>query len=147
MKQTILLLLILMITWATTASAEGRPVPDNTLQSEPLLQSGNPKVEPAKHEYKIFEFAFPKDQETIQNQPSFTVLFKIEPNLMEGDSIQLMMDGTPWQKPVQQPQVTMTNVDRGTHQLSAELYDSRGGVLRTAAPVTIYIHRASVAGG
>lgn len=94
--------------------------------------------------YKEFLIQSPKDQETIQNQPIIPVIFTVEPELQLGDKIQLFFDGKPWGQPEATTQFQLVNVDRGIHQLSADLLDKQQKILNQTPNITIYVHHASV---
>lgn len=100
--------------------------------------------ENVKLPYTVFEIESPKDQDTIQNQPSFPVLMRIEPKLQPGDKVQLFIDGQPWGEPRASAQLQLDLVDRGTHQLYAELIDANGTVLKQTSPITFFNHRAAL---
>ena len=94
--------------------------------------------------YALFAIEKPRDQETIQNQPTFTVEMKIDPVLKPGDKIQLILDGKPVGQPEANMQIDLVNVSRGTHHLYAVLIDERNTVVRRSNEITIFVHRASI---
>ncbi len=93
--------------------------------------------------YKTFVIVSPKDNETIQNQPTLPVLLKINPALRPGDKILLLVDGKPWGNPQANTYLQAENIERGTHQLSAVLIDKDQVVLQQSNTITIFNHRAS----
>lgn len=94
--------------------------------------------------YQSFLIASPKNEDTIQNQPVIPIEIKIEPDLREGDSIQLMLDGNPSGPPTASTHLELANVDRGSHQLSAVVIGQNQEILNQSSPVTIYVHHASI---
>lgn len=94
--------------------------------------------------YKLFQILSPKDQDSIQNQPTFTVQLKVEPKLQEGDRVQIHLDGKPWGTPEPSLQISLTDIDRGTHQISAVLLGQNGQILKQTPAITVYIHRAAL---
>ncbi len=113
-----------------------KPVPetDNTL-SAPLTQN---------KPYSTFQLKYPGPEETIQNQPTITVEFIINPPLQPGDTIQLYLDGKPYGQASTNMQPTLSLLDRGTHSLSAAILDVNHRVVKQANANTIYIHQNRV---
>lgn len=139
------------ITYSDTPTENARPVSmsDQNIITTPETAPANPTQQmPATNEatripYQSFSISSPADQETIQNQPSFSVKFDIQPELQNGDSIQLFIDGSSWGAPVKKPELLVTQLERGTHKLNATLLDANQRVLRESQTITVYIHRAS----
>jgi len=127
------------------------------LPSTNVLQSNTPtttqveKLAPvvqaaAKQPYTLFTIVTPKDQETIQNQPTITVQVRLDPTLQKGDRILLFLDNQPQGTPQEALQFTLVHIDRGIHQLRAALTDVNGNILKETPTVTIFVHYASVGG-
>lgn len=93
--------------------------------------------------YKVFEIKSPGNEETIQNQPVIPIEFKVEPNMLPGDKIQVYLDGKPAGTPTGTPYQELGTVERGTHTLSAKIINKQGQVIKSAPQVTIYVHRNS----
>jgi hypothetical protein len=138
-------------TYTDTPSENSRPVSvsDQNMISAPDTTPAAPAQqmpisnEATKIPYQSFAITSPADQETIQNQPSFSVKFDIQPELQNGDSIQLFIDGSPWGSPVKKPEILVTQLERGTHKLNANLLDANQSIQRKSQTITVYIHRAS----
>lgn len=141
----------------TVANQVSSTLPDTTpptpAKSNSLNQSAKPSaIEPTPVKssvpagdmpYNTFAIESPADQETIQNQPLFSVKIKLDPPLQDGDKVQLMLDGQPFGAPSTTMEISVENVDRGEHRLSAVLLDKRNTVIKRSNVITIYIHRAS----
>ncbi|MHB1948175.1 MAG: DUF4124 domain-containing protein [Gammaproteobacteria bacterium] len=118
--------------------------------SEPVTQTGSANAfvlqsaAPLNKTHTVFLINSPKDQETIYNQPIITINIKIEPQLDEGEKIQLLFDGAPKGPPVAATQFALENVDRGTHQLAAALIDKNNQVIKETDTITIYVHHTSI---
>jgi hypothetical protein len=93
--------------------------------------------------YKTFEIISPKNEETLQNQPIIPVEMNIEPNMLPGDKIQLMLDGKPAGTPTATAYQELGIVERGTHTLYAVIVNNKGQNIKQTSTITIYIHRAS----
>jgi hypothetical protein len=143
------------VTYTDTPSQNTKAVslsPVNTLPSvsEPPppapskpVQWQQAKVEEAHQPYNSFNIISPANNESIQNQPVFTVRMTTDPKLQKGDTIQVYLDGKPWGPPAASTSVEMINVERGQHSLSAKLLDSSQQTLKEAGPITIFVHRVS----
>lgn len=94
--------------------------------------------------YTSFVMLSPKDQETIQNQPTITVQTQTDPSLQKGDKIGLLLDGKMQGTPQEGTQFTLVHIDRGAHQLRAVLVDNTGAVIKETPTITIFVHYASV---
>jgi hypothetical protein len=97
--------------------------------------------------YSAFAIASPAPEATIRdNTGSVPLRLRIEPALQTdlGHRIQYQVDGVDQQEPTAATGITFSNLDRGSHTLSAKLLDADGAVLKSAAPVTIFVHRPSV---
>jgi len=103
-----------------------------------------PSDKPTKKPYTQFMIASPADQESIQNQPTLAVTIKINPSLQAGDVIQLYLDGTPYGNAVPDTSFNLTIPNRGTHVLSATLFDKNMQVLKQGNSITIYVHQAHI---
>jgi len=103
-------------------------------------------IGPVKKPYTTFIINSPANEETIQNQPSIPVNIKIEPNLQEGDIVQIYLDGAPWGNPAPTTHFQLTAPERGIHQISAKLMDKNGQVLKESPSNRIYVHQAALGG-
>jgi hypothetical protein len=98
-----------------------------------------------KKPYTSFTITSPADGETIQNQPTLNVDMKLVPDLQKGDVIMVYLDGQAAGKPASSTHIQLGQLERGTHQLSAELFDESGQSVIQAKPITIYVQRVSAA--
>jgi hypothetical protein len=96
--------------------------------------------------YDSFEIASPADDSTIRNNiGSLEITTLISPALMVplGHSIQFYIDGNAHGAASDATTLSLTNVDRGSHQLSASVLDANDRVLISTPPVTVHLKRAS----
>lgn len=127
---------------------ETQTTPSPTTQNTPTVNSTTPNTttvnsaEPERKPYTSFSIASPTDQVTFQNQRQIPVNIQLEPQLQEGDKIQLYVDGNPYGEPVASAQLQVNQLDRGTHTLSAVLLDKKKTVVKTSKTITIYIQYA-----
>lgn len=89
--------------------------------------------------YTKFLVESPKDQETLQNTREFPVNLTIEPSLKKGHKVLLFIDGRPYGDAIASTQVPVGQLDRGSHQISAQLLDETKKVLKQTATITVYM--------
>ena len=93
--------------------------------------------------YKKFAIVSPKNEAAIQNQPTIPVEMLVEPNMLPGDKIQLMLDNTPVGTPTSTSYQEIGLIERGTHSLYAVIQNNKDQVIKKSSTVTIYVHRNS----
>jgi hypothetical protein len=97
--------------------------------------------------YDSFSISAPPNDTTVRdNAGNVTVNFAVTPSLAEGHAIDLYMDGRKFGQS-KLPVVTLTNVNRGTHQIYGAIVDASGAELARTEPVTVHLQRVSAAGG
>ena len=80
----------------------------------------------------------------MRNVQEFAVSVVVEPALADGHRVQFLLDGAPHGAPFEGTQGVLSGVERGEHQLGAEIRNQAGETLQRAAPIVIYVHQASV---
>jgi hypothetical protein len=85
------------------------------------------------------------DAAVRENSGNLSVALQIEPNYdsASGHIVQLIMDGSLVQSGPS-TSFTLSNIDRGTHILTAQLVDTQGQVLAATPPTTFHMQRRSV---
>lgn len=96
--------------------------------------------------YKSMKFTNIVNDQTFWNQRDIPVTIETDPTLQPGDKIQLYVDGKSFGNPVDSNSLTVTNLDRGQHQLEAKVIDKNGQELISTGSTTIYIHYAALGG-
>lgn len=100
---------------------------------------------PAFAGYTDMRIDDPKDNGTVRNnEGKVPVQISLQPGIQEGHTIRLILDGNPAGDPAESTNIALTNVDRGTHSLSAEVLDQDGKVLRSVGPISFTLHKASI---
>jgi hypothetical protein len=122
------------------STSTSTPPPPTTTAVEKIVKTTETTAQNVP--YTKFVIGVPPDKETITNQPTISVVFLIDPDLQKGDRIQLYLDGAAVQAPAAKTSFDLTNVERGTHQLSAILLDANNNTLKESQTVTIYVHYA-----
>ena len=100
------------------------------------------QAEPAPA-YTSLAITNPADDTAIRsNSGDLSVSVSLQPELKKGHSLVLLVDGVPMGD-YAGGVFSLTNVDRGTHSLSAQVLDSEGMPLISAEPITVHILRYS----
>lgn len=127
-------------TTSVVTTPETKPLSPST--SAPNMKQPTQTASPdTRKPYIHFILISPKNQETIQNQASFTVTLNIEPPLQEGDTVQVLLDGKSWGQPVHDSHITMSEIDRGQHEIYAVLLDRDQKIIKQSNPITIFVQR------
>lgn len=109
--------------------------------------AGDASGEPGAKGYSSLRIQQPEPDATIRdNTGAVPVAVAIEPKLNQaaGHRLQFLLDGQPVGDPGTQTSTTLSNVDRGTHQVQAAVFDASGNELKRSDSVRFYLHRQSV---
>ena len=121
------------------------PLPSYTPQPvRTLSRSTRPAVQQINYEH--FTLSSPANDATVRNNlGTVQITTVLTPALMsaQGHSIQYYLDGLAYGAAVNRTTLTLTNVDRGEHQLSASVLDASGNVLISTTETTVFIKRNS----
>jgi hypothetical protein len=97
--------------------------------------------------YSALALSQPRDDETIRsNGGTLNVSVTLEPALQvdAGHRVQFFLDDKARGKPLARLSTSFTDVDRGTHTVSAAVIDESGASIITAGPVKFHLLRASL---
>ncbi len=101
---------------------------------------------PPPFSYSEFRIQSPGNDETVRNnEGNVSLQFSIKPNLNSElkHSLSVLLDGKVVKRNITSSSTSLSNIDRGTHTISAEIHSSSGTVIRRSSPVTIHVHRQS----
>ena len=101
--------------------------------SSPIVSAG--------FQYSALDITSPEDQSTLRNEHKILLQATIAPGLRQGHQIEFLDNGQPIQAAGRTTSIELTNFDRGTHNLSARILDTKGKVLKTSPQVTVHIFR------
>lgn len=86
----------------------------------------------------------PTHDDTIRsNRGDIKITGALNRKIGIGEQLQLLVDGHRYGAPVTKPNWHLTNIDRGSHTLSIQAYQS-GKLIASSEVITIHLHRASV---
>ncbi|MCK5661977.1 MAG: DUF4124 domain-containing protein [Thiotrichaceae bacterium] len=96
--------------------------------------------------YTDFDIASPKNNETIWDNPQLAVTLRLKPDLNteEEHTLWLLMDGKVIVKNSQSTTMQIGRLERGAHQLQAQVRDNAGKVMVRSRPVVVHIKNTSV---
>lgn len=124
-------------------------VPGNQIRSTPKkpsqAASNKPQPGPLFH-YQLLRILAPEPDATIRDiQGNLIVTVTNEPELQPGHTYRLLLDGKAYAQAGRSPVFPMTNIDRGTHQLSIEIVDEWGRVSERTPNQPFHMMRISLA--
>lgn len=100
---------------------------------------------PLKHVYKFVQIDQPLNNSTVRNnQGTVMVSLSLDPPLMKGDKVVVILDGQPMGAPQASATITLTNVERGSHSLSVQMIDAKNQEIGRGKEITFHMHRPTV---
>lgn len=128
-----------------------RPIPSVTATN--TTNATDASQQPIEREdYTAFTISSPKDQDTFQNATEIPVSVDISPALQKDDTIEFYLDGVSVAPPATNTSIMIPKIrdgkefiTRGSHTISASIFNVSGEKLMTTPPITIFIHYTSVA--
>ncbi|SDU92106.1 DUF4124 domain-containing protein [Pseudomonas sihuiensis] len=102
-------------------------------------------TKPTVH-YQVLRILVPEPDASIHNgSGDMIVTLTSEPGLLPDHSYRLLLDGEPQGEISRSPVFSLKHVDRGTHQLVAEIIDSAGLIVERTPAQPFHMHRMSLA--
>lgn len=96
--------------------------------------------------YDMLRVLVPEPDATIRSSAGeLIVSITSEPGLQEGHRYRLLLDGQPTGEPGLSPVFPLSNIDRGSHNLSAEILDADGRTVERTANQPFHMLRISLA--
>jgi hypothetical protein len=97
--------------------------------------------------YQSMMFTAPEDDATVRNNlGALSAAVSLQPALKTrlGHRIQYYLDDAPQGTPVTSTSIGFTDLDRGSHRLSASVVDARGNAIISTDTVIFHLHRESI---
>ncbi|PTU79523.1 penicillin-binding protein [Pseudomonas indoloxydans] len=116
-------------------------------QPQPTVRMAPPPAvsKPTVH-YQLLRILVPEPDASIHNgSGDMIVTLNSEPGLLPGHSYRLLLDGEPQGEISRSPVFSLQHVDRGTHQLVAEIIDSAGLIVERTPAQPFHMHRMTLA--
>jgi hypothetical protein len=102
------------------------------------------KAENAFAGYDSVRITSPANEETLRNTTGVNVTVEVVPALQSGDQLQLYFDGKAYGKPSSRTNFTVSEVERGSHDLSVAVLDVSGRQLKRSDTSVFFTHRRSI---
>lgn len=134
-----------------TGNAKRVPLaPSNRMSANPTgaappaaVKNSSPK--PALH-YNMLRLLIPEPDATVRSTAGeLIVTATSEPGLQRGHRYRLLLDGQATGEPGPSPVFALTDIDRGTHNLSVEIIDEQGRTVERTANQPFHMQRISLA--
>ena len=117
-----------------------KPEPEAATEGQQEVTS----IRELRRGYRDFRIVSPAAEETIWGTANeATIAWDSRYQLQPGMTVTFYVDGNALE-PTTDGAITLRQLDRGAHTVSAELIDSRKRKIATAEPVTFYIQQYSV---
>ena len=116
-------------------------------QPQPTVRMAPPPAvsKPTVH-YQVLRILVPEPDASIHNgSGDMIVTLNSEPGLLPGHSYRLLLNGEPQGETSRSPVFSLQHVDRGTHQLVAEIIDSAGLIVERTPAQPFHMHRMTLA--
>jgi hypothetical protein len=99
----------------------------------------------SKVTYETLQLITPNNEENIWSNPgTVSIGVTLNPKLVPGDKLVILVDGKEKQTSISDTHFEISDLERGTHTVQAQVRDSGGKIVKTSNTVTIYMHKASV---
>jgi hypothetical protein len=132
------------------STVEGRPAPVKEEKAEAGAgadqQAGDEPAKKPPTRYTKFSIVQPKNDDTIwDNTGAIPVSLQLEPPLdtENGHSIWVYVDGMAVVSKSQSLVQPLSNIDRGTHKIRAEIRDEKRKTLKRTQNITVHLKRTS----
>lgn len=130
-------------------SANAQPVelaPTNSASLPAVPAATPPALPPAlMPAYQLLRITLPEPDATIRNnEGNLLVTLESDPGLLEGHSYRLLLDGEMHGAPARSPVFTLDNLDRGSHQLAAEIIDAEGRIVERTPSQPFHLKRTTL---
>lgn len=111
-------------------------------------QQDNVKQKEDEDKYTKLEIIQPQNEATIRNNQGYVVVaVQIEPDLSQGDNLQIIFDGSPLGDPQPNLLFQLNGIYRGSHTIAVQVLNAKGDVLKTSDSITIFMHNPRVGMG
>nr|WP_051070490.1 DUF4124 domain-containing protein [Pseudomonas sp. ATCC 13867] len=121
-------------------------LPNGVRMPPPLYAPATPALPPGPPAYQLLRILVPEPDATVRaNDGALIVSATSDPALLPGHLYRLLLDGKPVGEPGRSPVFPLSNIDRGTHQLSVEIIDTLGRTIEQTPNQPFHMFRVSVA--
>lgn len=112
--------------------------------AQPGIVSPGANQAPSPGAYSVLELTdLPTDEALRANNGTFTVGVQLQPRLLPGHLLQLVIDGNPYGQPSNVPRLQAVNLDRGEHGLAVRVLNGEQ-IVQQSPTVTTTVQRVHV---
>ncbi|MHC8398486.1 DUF4124 domain-containing protein [Pseudomonas sp. MDT1-17] len=117
----------------------------NPTGAAPMTAAKKNEAKPLFH-YDMLRVLVPEPDATVRsNAGEIIVSVTSEPGLQRGHRYRLLLDGQPTAEPGPSPVFALSNIDRGSHNLSVEILDEQSRIVERTANQPFHMLRISLA--
>ncbi|WP_223452964.1 MULTISPECIES: DUF4124 domain-containing protein [unclassified Pseudomonas] len=117
----------------------------NPTGAAPVIAEKRTETKPL-FRYDMLRVLVPEPDATIRSSAGeLIVSITSEPGLQRGHRYRLLLDGQPTAEPGPSPVFALSNIDRGSHNLSVEILDEHGRIAERTANQPFHMLRISLA--
>ncbi|WP_207284653.1 DUF4124 domain-containing protein [Pseudomonas sp. FW300-N2A2] len=117
----------------------------NPTGAAPVIAEKRTETKPL-FRYDMLRVLVPEPDATIRSTAGeLIVSITSEPGLQRGHRYRLLLDGQPTAEPGPSPVFALSNIDRGSHNLSVEILDEHGRIVERTANQPFHMLRISLA--
>jgi hypothetical protein len=130
----------------STVKSRPKPVDTPAPEAKAAEEGGDEPVKKPPTKYTKFDIVQPKNDDTIwDNTGAIPVAIQLEPPLdtENGHSIWVYVDGKAVVRKSQSLVQPLSNIERGTHKIRAEVRNEKRKTLKRTKNVTVHLKRAS----
>lgn len=125
--------------------AAGNRMSTNPTGAPPVVAGKKAEAKPL-FRYDMLRVLVPEPDATIRSSAGeLIVSITSEPGLQRGHRYRLLLDGQPTAEPGPSPVFALSNIDRGSHNLSVEILDELGRTVERTANQPFHMLRISLA--
>lgn len=125
--------------------ATSNRMPANPTGAPPVIAGKKAETKPL-FRYDMLRVLVPEPDATIRSSAGeLIVSITSEPGLQRGHRFRLLLDGQPTAEPGPSPVFALSNIDRGSHNLSVEILDELGRTVERTANQPFHMLRISLA--
>ncbi|VVM85421.1 hypothetical protein PS858_04095 [Pseudomonas fluorescens] len=125
--------------------AAGNRMSANPTGAPPVVAGKKAEAKPL-FRYDMLRVLVPEPDATIRSSAGeLIVSITSEPGLQRGHRYRLLLDGQPTAEPGPSPVFALSNIDRGSHNLSVEILDELGRTVERTANQPFHMLRISLA--
>jgi hypothetical protein len=128
---------------ASPVGLPGKPrAPDNAPKSDKPADAAPSAETPLLGPYRGFEIVSPEANQTVrQDEGKLPVSLIVDPPLIVGHRLELVVDGAPVAVDKAGTQITLTGLTYGSHRAQAQIRDAQNAVVARTVPVAFHLRK------